>query len=136
MKRFSSFLLLALFLAGATPFFNGVQLSYFDVRKEGNDLLISWQAEHEDGVRMYELHRRTPYSNDSFMLVHEADAHGAGKLYRYRDDQVYKTASELIAYRLEVIYQDGTRELMPIKEVNYTSTAVRRTWGSIKAMFQ
>lgn len=117
--------------------FTSARITLFEVQREANDLIITWQAEEEDGVREYELNRLTPYSNNTWTRIKSMPAHGAGKLYRHRDDQVYKNASEMVDYRLDVVYQDGTRTVgVRTASINYTSTAVRRTWGSIKAMFQ
>jgi hypothetical protein len=58
------------------------------------------------------------------------------KPYSFRDDQVYKSAADQLDYRLEVVYENGLREVLVTKSLNYTTTAIRRTWGSIKAMFQ
>jgi hypothetical protein len=35
-----------------------------------------------------------------------------------------------------VVYSNGLREVLASKSLNYTSTPLRRSWGSIKAMFQ
>ena len=77
-----------------------------------------------------------PYTNDQFVSVHVVKSHGAGKPYLYRDDQVYKAGADQLDYRLEAVFENGLREVVRSASVNYTSTAVRRTWGSIKAMFQ
>ena len=115
----------------------GARVTVFEVQKEGSDLVVSWQSDLENDVREYDLLRRTPYSNDQFVRIKTMPAHGAGKLYRYRDDQVYKNAADMIDYRLDVVFSDGSREIgVRSESINYTSTAVRRTWGSIKAMFQ
>lgn len=137
MKRRSLTLLLAApFLVGWV-LWSGARVTVFEVQREGNDLVVIWQSELEDGVREYELRRQTPYSDGGYVLIKAVQAHGVGKQYRYRDDQVYKNTADMIAYRLDVVYQDGSREV-GVKDfsINYTPTAVRRTWGSIKAMFQ
>ena len=114
----------------------GVKLEFFEVTADGKDFTIKWEMETEEEVREYELTRRTPYSNQQFVKVQAISAHGPGVPYEFRDDQVYKSASDQLDYRLEVIYENGLREVVVTKSVNYTSTALRRTWGSIKAMFQ
>ncbi|MBO6574882.1 MAG: hypothetical protein JJ896_05670 [Rhodothermales bacterium] len=129
-------LLVSVLVLTAASFGYGVKLEYFDVTPEGQDFILKWQMETEDEVQEYELTRRTPYSNQQFVKVQALSAHGIGVPYEFRDDQVYKSASDQLDYRLEVIYQNGLREVVITKSVNYTSTAVRRTWGSIKAMFQ
>ena len=72
----------------------------------------------------------------SFVQVHQVDAHGPNRGYGFRDTQVYKTGSDKLDYQLEAVYMNGVREVVRSESMNYTSTAVRRTWGSLKAMFQ
>ena len=129
-------LLLSVLVLTATSFGYGVKLEYFQIVPEGRDFVVKWQMETEDEVREYELTRRTPYSNQQFVKVEGLVAHGTGVPYEFRDDQVYKSAADQLDYRLEVVYQNGLREVVLTQSVNYTSTAIRRTWGSIKAMFQ
>lgn len=128
-------LLLAPFFVGAALSSSGIGDHGFGVTKQGNNLVISWVSEFEDGVREFELHRRTPNSSD-YRRITTIAAHGPGKRYSYTDDQVYKNAADMVDYQLVVVYQNGSKEVVSTVSINYTSTAVRRTWGSIKAMFQ
>ena len=131
-------LIAALFvvLCGATMFSGRVRISTFSIQEEGRDFVISWQSEIEEDVRQYEIMRKTPYSNDQFVRVKEVLAHGINKAYLYRDTQVFKSGSDKVDYQLEAVYSDGVREVVKSQSLNYTTTAVRRTWGSLKAMFQ
>jgi hypothetical protein len=60
-----------------------------------------------------------------------------GKVYTYTDRNVYKnnTTSEPVIYGL-YLNKSGSSKFIAQVDVNYTTTTVRRTWGSIKAMFQ
>ena len=127
---------LVLLLTGASMLSGRVQLSAFDIRAEGNDFRISWTTELEEEVRQFELMRRTPNSNDQFVRVFSAPAQGPGLAYGFLDSQVFKSGSDKLDYQLEAVYGNGVREVIRTESMNYTSTAVRRTWGSLKAMFQ
>ncbi len=116
-------------------FVNDALLDYFRIEESNSDFVISWETVREDGVRGFELHRKTPHSNDEFVLINEAAPIGAAQQYLFRDTQVFKNGGELIDYRLQVVLEDGTRQILATKTVNYIPTAIRRTWGSIKAMF-
>ena len=135
MKLFLQLTLLVLCLAAFSSQ-GSVRMSYFRIVEEGGDLVISWQTEEESEVREYELQRMTRFTNGQFVKVDALSPHGTGKAYLYRDEQIFKSTSEQVDYRLEVIYNDGVRQQLAREQVNYTSTAIRRTWGSIKAMFQ
>ena len=135
MKRLPLLLILVLLLAGAGLGAGSVKLDYFKVDRQGNNFIVTWKAELEQDVRTYELHRKTTYATE-FVALQSFSAHGAGKEYQFKDDQVYKSASEQVDYRLEVVFTNGLRQQIAERKVNYTPTAIRRTWGSIKAMFQ
>ncbi len=135
MKRFSVLLLLVLLLAGASTMAFNVKLSYFSVERQGNNFVLTWKADLEEDVRAYELYRKTSYTSD-FAPVHTITPHGVDKEYRFTDDQVYKSATEELNYRLDAVFTNGLRQQVAERKLNYTPTAVRRTWGSIKAMFQ
>jgi len=135
MGRFSRFIVLGFLLTAAGQWAGDVKLDYFNVDREGNDFVISWRANVEQEVRSYELYRKTTYAAD-FSGVQSFNPHGVGKAYQFKDNQVYKAASEQVDYRLEAVFANGVRQQIAEKKVNYTPTAIRRTWGSIKAMFQ
>ncbi len=137
MKRIASLILLVLLLGAFTAHPVGtVRMAFFRVSEEAAGMMITWQVELEDGVRTYELMRRTRFTNGRFVSVASLQPHGAGRSYTFRDDQIFKASAEQVDYLLEVVYTDGLREQLAQEQVNYTSTAIRRTWGSIKAMFQ
>ena len=138
MKRLSFLIVLLLLLTGASTVLQStytVRLSYFKADPQENNFSLAWKAEQEEDVQRYELQRKTSYTG-TFVKVHELPGHGVGKEYKYIDTQVYKSTSEEVDYRLDVVYTNGLRQQLAEKRLNYTPTAVRRTWGSIKAMFQ
>lgn len=138
MKR-SPFLIVLILLLTATSAVAQsaytVRLAYFKADPQDNNFALAWKADMENDVRVYELYRKTSYTG-TFVKVHEILGHGVGKEYKYLDTQVYKSTSEEVDYRLDVVYTNGLRQQLAEKRLNYTPTAVRRTWGSIKAMFQ
>ncbi|NND71019.1 MAG: hypothetical protein HKN43_05520 [Rhodothermales bacterium] len=127
--------IICLFAVAMVGFVNDPLLDYFRVEESNSDFVITWETVREDGVKSFELHRKTPHSNDEFVLINEATPIGPARQYVFRDTQVFKSGSELIDYRLQVVLADGSRQIMASRTVNYTPTAIRRTWGSIKAMF-
>lgn len=136
MKRAGSLIAVLLLTTGATVFMAGARLSFFSMNPAENGFVISWRAEVEDGVAAYELFRKTPNTVGQAVLVTHVNARGHNVLYSYTDNAVYKAASEQVTYTLEAVLSDGSRQMLRQESRNYTSTAVRRTWGSIKAMFQ
>ncbi len=111
-----------------------VRLRYFNAEYNGAAMVVTWEAEAEPGVQTYELHRKTEQS-EQFTLLAELQAHGVNTPYTVRDEQVYKSPMAMVDYRLEVVLASGLRQRVAERRVNYTPTAIPRSWGSIKAMF-
>jgi len=116
-----------------------VVLSQFEARSDGADVVVSWKASLEDEVKDYALERKSRYDTQ-FKALSNLDSRGANFQYEYRDRTVYGASqvesNEQVEYRLRVNFIDGTVTIVEPIAVDYTPTAVRRTWGSIKAMFQ
>lgn len=127
------FLVVVLVLAGASIM--DVRLAYFNVDQEGNTMILSWETEVEADVRQFELFRKTSQGGE-FRLIATQRPHGIAQAYQYRDSRMYRSPASLVDYRLDVVFNNGLRQQLGERKVNYTSTAARRSWGSIKAMFQ
>lgn len=131
-RLFTSILLLLVFLVGTA--LANVVFSRFDARTEGNDIVVSWQASVESDVAEYVLERRTQF-DVQFVEMARLPPHGSNTLYSFRDERVFKVQSEQVSYRLRIINGDNSFVVTDAITIDYTPTAVRRTWGSIKAMF-
>jgi len=133
MQRLLAPILLVLVVFVGTVLAN-VVFSRFDARTEGNDIVVSWQASVETDVKEYVLERKTLF-DAQFVEMARFDPHGTNNLYTYRDERVFKVQSEQVSYRLRIINTDNSFVVTDAITIAYTPTAVRRTWGSIKAMF-
>lgn len=94
---------------------------------------MEWEAESEDDLDYYEV--EVSAESGASTRVVEVEPLGARHPYVFRDDDLYKGA-EVVQYTLYAVLDDGGRQVVGSKQIAYTPTAVRRTWGSIKAMFQ
>ena len=129
----SAIVFLLVFMVGLA--LASVVFSRFDARTEGNDIVVSWESSVETDIREYVLERRTIF-DAQFLEMARLTAHGPNSPYTYRDERVFKVQAEQVSYRLRMLDNSGSFVGVtdPIT-VDYTPTAVRRTWGSIKAMF-
>ena len=126
--------LLSIFLVAFS--FKSVQLRYFNTENDAGVILVTWEAEQETDVKTYELFRK-PAHGDELVRVAQVSAHGVDEQYSVRDDKIYKSSTfAYVDYRLEAVLNNGERLKVIERQVNYTSTAIRRSWGSIKAMFR
>ena len=106
-----------------------------------NEILLKWITTVEQGVDHYQLKRKMVNDSDFKFLINvntENTLTDANKVYEYTDRSVFKTTAgtEPVVYALYAVFSDGQVKYIGQAEVNYTTTAIRRTWGSIKAMFQ
>lgn len=136
MKRIVLLAGLLSLVTGASLFFSDVRLKEYSLERQGNDIVLRWEAEVEVDVDLYVVQRSTSASRGLFVDVRKISAQGAGRPYEFHDDQLYKDNSEMVSYRIVAVFKDGASYVFADKSIDYTSTAVRRTWGSIKAMFQ
>lgn len=134
LARHIGLLMIALLLCGAASA-QQARLASHKVEKVQNRVTVTWQTELEQDVEGYELMRKTPTSTN-YVALSKLPAHGPNKAYSYTDNELYKEASAMADYQLVVVYRNGVRQTLFTAQVNYTSTGLRRTWGSLKAMFQ
>ncbi len=114
------------------------EVEFRRVEMQQNEAVVSWQMRAEPGVTAYRIERKAAISgSDQFMPVKDMTPHGTGRLYTWRDTNLHKdAASDLVEYRVSAVFSDGSTQTLFTQQLNYTATAIRRTWGSLKALFQ
>lgn len=108
--------------------------------ENSNEIIVTWMAENEGDIEEYELHRKMPQDSE-FRFIDTKDLQpGMGNIveYEYHDRAVFKsqTKGEQVVYRLKARLNNGQVNVVGQTDIHYTSSGVRRTWGSIKKMFQ
>ena len=108
----------------------------FSGRSDEGNIIITWLSEEENGVVRFELERKAGVNGQFFLLTQVAPK-GNNAAYEYVDDTAFRVMTETIyQYRIKVVFVDGSLAYFgPISVSNPVNT-VRRTWGSIKAMFR
>ncbi len=103
----------------------------------GTDITIRWVSEDETGVLRYELERKAGASQSGqFMLLDQVQLKGNNSLYEYVDNSAFRVTESIYQYRIKVLFGDGSSVYYGPITVRHTVNGVRRTWGSIKAMFR
>ncbi|NCP84906.1 MAG: hypothetical protein GW823_08425 [Bacteroidetes bacterium] len=106
-----------------------------------SEIQLNWVVSQEKDVDFYSVRRKMSHQTDFQELadiqLNEGVDNLDGRIYQYTDKNVFKTTStaEPVIYALYAI-EGGSSKFVAQVDVNYTTTTVRRTWGSIKAMFQ
>jgi hypothetical protein len=129
--RFSQILIT---LLAATAIFAGTFLEYFHGRSEGEDIRLEWKTKEEANLQHFKIERKTPQS--SFVEIATVEPKGSNSYYSYVDQSVYKGNNMIFIYRLKIVDTNGQYAYSNEVSVSHSVSGVKRTWGSIKAMFR
>jgi hypothetical protein len=132
MKMKISYILILLLLA--TAVLAGTFLEYFQGRSEGEDIRLEWKTREEVNLQHFKVERKTPQS--SFVDITTIEPKGSNSYYSYLDQSAYKTDNMLFVYRLKIVDTNGQVAYSNEVSVSHSVSGVKRTWGSIKAMFR
>lgn len=141
MKNLFWILTLLLVISGIC--FGGVIIKNRPVASSlSSQIVISWQTEDESGVVRFEILRASVQgtSLSEFSHVASINANGRSSDYKY-EDKVFNKSDQLFHYKVRIHLQDGQyldseMTQYPVLWNSSTTSAARRTWGSIKAMFR
>jgi hypothetical protein len=104
-------------------------------RSDGNNVTIQWGTTDESGVKEFGIERR-PVSGNDFVLVSTIAPKGSNSYYEYVDQSAFKTMGTVYQYRIRIVdMNSGVTYSDPIS-VSHNVSSVKRTWGSLKAMFR
>ena len=137
MSRFW-FICLLLVAASATGAASVFQDHSFYVARAGSAVEVVWSTSNETGISQFVVFRKTA-TTDAWQPVYIQTPLGAGYQYHWLDETAFKTTDNLYQYFIRAQFSDRQDhyEDTPIDRTTSGSTSgVRRTWGSIKAMFR
>jgi hypothetical protein len=129
--KYFTFLLL---LVGASVVLGNALLAVFQAHSNGNDIIIEWQTTQENNLKEFVVQRKTTTSD--FIDVGAVKAKGSNSYYTYKDESAYKSTGTLYIYRLKIVDKDNTVSYSAEVSVSHNVSSVKRTWGSIKALFR
>jgi hypothetical protein len=135
-RRSLPILILTVFLC--TIAFSGViRDGSLTASSNGTDITIRWVSEDETGVMRYELERKAGAGQTGqFMLLDQIQLKGNNSSYEYVDNSAFRAMQSVYQYRVKVLFTNGTSVYYGPITVAHSVNSVRRTWGSIKAMFR
>ncbi len=132
MKITLNKILLSLLLISSV--FAGAYIYNFNVTNEGDNIKIEWNTGQESNLKDFVIQRRTAQTS-SFTDLATLQPQGSNSYYSYVDRAAYKTTDVFFVYQLKIEDNDGTVTYLQ-KPISHSISAVKRTWGSIKAMFR
>ena len=103
-------------------------------RSSGDNVFVTWQTLEETNVMHFVVQRKTqdsPFA-DIGIILPEKDQY-----YEYVDETAYKTSGTIYLYRIAIVDKNGnithTNEVTVLHD---NISSVKKTWGSIKALFR
>ncbi len=124
------------FLLLIATVFAGAYVYNFNVSNEGDNIKIEWNSGQETNLKDYVIQRSTAQASTQYSDIATILPQGSNSYYSYVDKAAYKTNDVFFFYRLKIEDNDGTVTYLDNKPISHSISAVKRTWGSIKAMFR
>lgn len=105
-------------------------------RSSNGDIILTWNTVDETGVQRFDVLWRAGTTGDFKVIGSIDQLKGNNSTYEYIDKSVFKGSGGIYQYRIRVINGQSPSPETEIVTVSHVSSAARRTWGSIKAMFR
>lgn len=105
-----------------------------DIRgwSDGRVVTIEWYADDETGCRGYIVMRRSGINGSFTTVTQNPIGLDEDKHYVFTDETAFRTSDNFYQYRIVPVGKAETYDV----SVTHSTSGVRRTWGSIKAMFR
>jgi len=103
-------------------------------RAEDQRVVVEWNSGIETGVTEYRILRS--FDNIRFYQIATVKPEGSNHFYRFYDNDLFKDKNNTYYYEIQIVFASGRTELSATADVSVGSNSVRRTWGSIKALFR
>ncbi|MFZ1290618.1 MAG: hypothetical protein WAR79_11045 [Melioribacteraceae bacterium] len=134
MKNSTKIFLAFLFILSTT--IGGTLIDSFVASSNGDSITLSWQTIIEENVNEFEILRGRDKDNLSAIAV--VKAKGNNSQYTFVDENAYKTSGSFYAYGLVLVDYSGNKSqvVMNTQVVHDNVSSVKKTWGSIKALFR
>jgi len=134
MKKTKFIFIVSIILAGVF-IYAGASLVYFRVASLNEQIIVEWQTQEENSLKKFEILRKT--GNGNFIKVGEVNSAGSFSTYKYIDKNIFKTKQNNYTYKLRFVNTSGQYDgYSAEKSILPNISSVKRTWGSIKALFR
>jgi hypothetical protein len=132
MKRFFSLL----FIFSTLTFASSIREGTMQARSDGSNITIQWGTTDETNIKQFELLRRNGTIGEFISLKIVPKNNRSNSFYQYVDQTAFKTTGSIYQYQIKVVLNNGSFETSNIITVSHNVSSVKRTWGSLKAMFR
>lgn len=101
----------------------------------GSNVTIQWGSADETYIKEFVIERRSGTMSE-FISIAVVNKKGSNSLYEFIDKSAFKTTGSVYYYRIKAVTLSGGAEYSDIMEISLNVSSVKRTWGSLKAMFR
>lgn len=141
MKRTSLFIIPIFIVCAFSAMMAGVYIQSMKLGIENGFITLEWTTSSEDNLDGFLLERSVNGNNQYLpILENKILPEGPGTTYRYQDQSALKANASRYQYRLVILGKDGSHVVQNFSGSaspgNGAISGVKRTWGSIKAMFR
>jgi hypothetical protein len=110
------------------------QTNYFSAKSDGANVKVEWTSGDESDVNHYSILRKTPQT--PYIEIATIQPKGDNSYYSYEDQSLYKTKDIIFIYQLKTVFNSKSPIFSKEVSVSPNISGIKRTWGSIKAMFR
>ncbi len=136
MRSAASLTILILLFGIAIVYAGGIRVGSASAYSNGTNILVHWVSDDETGMSGFEVARRTADGQFIVLTSPLYPCKGNGFTYEFVDNTAFRTSDSFYQYRITAVYADGRTSEPFYVSVSHNTSGVRRTWGSIKAMFR
>lgn len=128
-------LFLFLILMTSVVFSGAIREGTMQARSDGSNVTIQWGSTDESSVKEFVIERRSGTVGE-FISIAVIAKQGSNSFYEYVDKSAFKTTGTIYQYRIKVVTASGGSEFSNVITISHNVSGVKRTWGSLKAMFR
>lgn len=125
--------LFILFFSLQTYLIADAEILEFQAEPSSNKITLNWRTGVEKNITSFYIERSS--NNIDFMKVGEVNPTGNNSRYEFVDESISRVRS-IYYYRLRVVNNNGSSQFSESLPVIPNVSSIKRTWGSIKALFR
>jgi len=117
-----------------TTAFAGALLDFFHAKSDGTNIRLEWKTGEESNIKNFLVERKSIHSD--YIQIASINPKGSNSYYSYSDENAYKPNDLVFTYRIKILEYNNSYSYSKEITVSHAISGVKRTWGSIKAMFR
>ncbi len=116
-------------------FAGAIREGTMQARSDGSNVTIQWGSMDESSVKEFVIERRSGTAGE-FISIAVIAKQGSNSFYEFVDKSAFKSTGSVYQYRIKIISSSGGTEFSNVITISHNVSGVKRTWGSLKAMFR